>query len=196
MKIGILGGTFDPPHAGHLALAKAAISELELDEILFLPANRNPLKANKSFASGKHRLGMVEALIREEPQMAVSDMELTRGGMSYTVDTIGELLMVRPADYWFLMGTDALKGLPEWRNPQRLLRICRIGVAMRPPMSEGDVRARLPEEFQGKVDMIHMPPMDISSSDLRDKLSRNINTNPLIPVDVLKYIRTHRLYTK
>lgn len=194
MKIGILGGTFDPPHAGHLALARAALAELQLDEIIFLPAHRNPLKTRKVTTSGKHRLGMVEALIRNEPQMAVSDMELTRGGVSYTVDTLGELQMVRPAEYWFLMGADALKGLPEWRNPQRLMKLCRLGVAIRPPMTDGDLAARVPEAFKDKVDIVHMPPMDVSSTDLRDKLSRNANTNPHLTADVLKYISTHQLY--
>jgi nicotinate-nucleotide adenylyltransferase len=194
MKIGILGGTFDPPHAGHLALAKAAIVQLELDEVMFLPANRNPLKSRKVATSGKHRLGMVEALIRHEPEMAVSDMELTRGGTSYTVDTLGELHMVRPADYWFLMGADALKGLPDWKSPQRLLRLCRLGVAVRPPTTELETLARVPEEFRGRVDLVKMTPMDVSSTDLRDRLSRNANVSPHLPGDVLKYINTHQLY--
>jgi nicotinate-nucleotide adenylyltransferase len=194
MKIGILGGTFDPPHAGHLALAHAALDQLGLDEIIFLPANRNPLKANKAFASGKHRVGMVEALIRQDSRLAVSDMEITRGGTSYSVDTLGELHMVRPAEYWFLMGADALKGLGDWKNPQRLMRLCRLGVAIRPPMSEGDVIARIPEEYKDKVDLIRMSPMDVSSTDLRDRLKRSRSVAPLIPNDVLKYIHTHQLY--
>src|SRR4051794_25149699 len=103
MKIGILGGTFDPPHTGHLSVARAALEQLELDEVLFLPASRNPLKSRKVVTPAKHRLGMVEALVRNEEKMAVSDMELTRGGISYTVDTLGELHMVQPAEYWFLM---------------------------------------------------------------------------------------------
>lgn len=194
MKIGILGGTFDPPHAGHLALAQSALQQLGLDEIIFLPANRNPLKSTKASVSGKHRVGMVEALIRHESQLAVSDMEITRGGTSYTVDTLGELMMVRPAEYWFLMGADALKGLPDWKNPQRLMRLCRLGVAVRPPMSEGDVLARIPEEFKEKVDLIRMSPMDVSSTDIRDRLQRNRSVSPQVPNDVLKYIHTHQLY--
>lgn len=194
MKIGILGGTFDPPHAGHLALARAAMDQLGLDEVIFLPANRNPLKAGKASASGKHRVGMVEALIRHDSQLAVSDMEITRGGTSYTVDTLGELQMVRPAEYWFLMGADALKGLPDWKNPQRLMRLCRLGVAVRPPMSEGDVIARIPEEFKEKVDLIRMSPLDVSSTDIRDRLSRNKSVSPQLPNDVLKYIHTYQLY--
>jgi nicotinate-nucleotide adenylyltransferase len=194
MKIGILGGTFDPPHAGHLALARAALQQLELDEVIFLPANRNPLKARKVGTSGKHRLGMVEALIRHDSQLAVSDMEITRGGTSYTVDTLGELQMVQPAEYWFLMGADALKGLPDWKNPQRLMRLCRLGVAVRPPMMEADVLLRIPEEFKDKVDVVQMSPMDVSSTDIRERLRRNQSVSPHVPNDVLKYIHTHQLY--
>lgn len=194
MRIGILGGTFDPPHNGHLAVAHAAIEQLELDEVIFLPANKNPLKSRKVGTSAKHRLGMVEALIRNEPKMAVSDMEITRGGVSYTVDTLGELHMAQPADYWFLMGADSLRGLVDWRNPQRILRLARLGVAVRPPMNEQDVMNRTPEEFRDRVDVINMSPVDISSTDIRDRISRRQNVSPWMPLDVQKYISTYQLY--
>jgi len=194
MRIGIFGGTFDPPHIGHLALARAGLEQLQLDEVLFLPANRNPLKSRKAVTSGKHRLGMVEALVRNEPQMAVSDMELTRGGTSYTVDTLGELQVVQPADYWFLMGADSLKGLAEWKNPHRLLRLARLAVALRPPITDSDVLSRVPDEFRTRIDLLSMPPQEVSSTDLRDRLSRNQSVSAWIPQDVLKYISTHQLY--
>lgn len=193
-KIGILGGTFDPPHIGHLAIARAALEKLELDEVLFLPAARNPLKERKVTVSGKHRLGMVEALVRNEERMAVSDMELTRGGTSYTVDTLGELQMVQPADYWFLLGSDSLRGLPNWKNPQRLLRLARLGVVARPPIFERDLLNNVPDEFRSRVDVIEMPPMEVSSTDLRDRMKRRLNVSAWIPQDVLKYISTHQLY--
>src|ERR1700722_59500 len=108
MRIGVLGGTFDPPHLGHLALARAALRQLELDEVLFLPANRNPLKTGKGGTPAKHRLAMIDLMLKNEPTMAYSDMEITRGGPSYAVDTLNELHAVRPAEYWFLMGADSL----------------------------------------------------------------------------------------
>ena len=194
MRIGIFGGTFDPPHTGHLGLAKAALEQLQLDEVLFLPANRNPLKSRKVVTPGKHRLGMVESLIRNEEKMAVSDMELTRGGMSYTVDTLGELQMVQPGEYWFLMGADALRGLADWKNPQRLLKLCRLGVAIRPPTTEEDVIARIPDEFRSRVDIIRMTPMDVSSTQLRDRIQQRQTVNPWVPNDVLKYISINQLY--
>jgi len=194
MKIGILGGTFDPPHVGHLSVARAALEQLELDEVLFLPANRNPLKTHKTSTPGRQRLGMVEALIRHEENMAVSDMELTRQGMSYTVDTLSEIQMVSPAEYWFIMGADSLRGFAEWKHPQRILKMARLAVAVRPPIGEADVLSRLPEEYRDRVDLIKMAPIDISSTDLRERLTRHLNVSAWIPQDVLKYIATNQLY--
>lgn len=194
MRIGVFGGSFDPPHSGHLALARAAREQLGLDEVILLPANQNPLKSSRSNASAKHRLAMVQRLVKGEPGLAVSDMEITRGGVSYTVDTIGELQMVQPADYWFLMGADALKGLPQWKNPARLLRLCRLGVAVRPPMTEGDVLARVPPDLRAKVDLIKMAPMDVSSTDIRTRLAKGQNASPWLAPEVLRYIGENGLY--
>ena len=194
MKIGILGGTFDPPHVGHLALAKAAVEQLELDELLFIPANRNPLKTVKAETPAKHRIAMVERLLKDQPQMAYSDMEITRGGASYTVDTLSELQMVNPAEYWFIMGADALRGIGNWKSPVRLLRMCRIAVAVRPPISVSDVMIKLPEEFKGHVDTIQMSGIDVSSSDLRNRLHGGQNVTPWLTPEVLQYIQSNTLY--
>jgi nicotinate-nucleotide adenylyltransferase len=194
MRIGILGGTFDPPHAGHLALAHAAADQLLLDEVLFLPANKNPFKKAVSSTAPKHRVAMVQRMVAQEPGMALSDMEITRGGVSYTVDTLGELQMVRPAEYWFILGADAVKGLSEWRNPQRLLRLCRLAVAIRPPESEDRIMSKIPEEFREKVDMVQMKPLDVSSTDLRERLARSANVTPWIAPAVMKYIQENKLY--
>jgi len=194
MRIGILGGTFDPPHIGHLTLAQAAADQLQLDEVLFLPANKNPFKTKTNPTHGKHRVAMVQRMVAQEPDMAVSDMEITRGGMSYTVDTLGELQMVRPAEYWFILGADAVKGLSEWRNPQRLLRLCRLALAVRPPDSEKGILGKVPEEFRDKVDIIQMKPMDVSSTEIRERLARGVNVTPWIAAPVIKYIQENKLY--
>jgi nicotinate-nucleotide adenylyltransferase len=196
MRIGIFGGTFDPPHVGHLALARAAQEQLELDEVIFLPAARNPLKADRANADGKHRLEMVRRLLANEERMAVSDMELTRGGISYTVDTLGELQMIQPADYWFILGADALKRFAEWKNPQRLLKMCRLGVAIRPPTTEADVVSRLPQELREKVDIVKMSPMAVSSTEIRDRISSGKGTADWLPSSVAKYIQSNQLYRK
>ena len=194
MKIGIFGGTFDPPHIGHLSLAKAAMAQLELDEVILLPANRNPMKARSIQTPAKHRLAMVHELIKDEPNMSYSDMEITRGGSSYTVDTLGELQMVHPADYWFILGADSLRGISEWKNPVRLMKLCRLAVAVRPPFVLNDVTIKLTEDFRDRVDIVQMPPLDISSSELRSLIHRKQNVSPWLKPEVLQYIQKHKLY--
>lgn len=194
MRTGILGGTFDPPHSGHLTLAQAAIDQLALDELLFVPANRNPLKGYRSETAAKHRLAMVERLIASHPKIAYADMEIARGGPSYTVDTLSDLQMVRPGDYWFIMGVDALRGLPNWKNPARLLRLCRVAVAVRPPLNVTDVLVKLPEEYRQKVDIIQMSAIDISSSVLRERLHKHQTVAPWITPEVKEYIEKNKLY--
>jgi len=194
MRIGILGGTFDPPHSGHLALARAAMDQLQLDEVIFLPANRNPLKSGRAIGSTKQRLAMVGLSIAKEPKMSYSDMEITRGGSSYSVDTLGELQMVRPAEYWFLMGADSLRGIAGWKNPIRLMKLCRLGVAVRPPLIVSDVLVKLPEEYKGKVDVIQMPPTEVSSTEIRERIRKGMHVSPWISPEVLQYIQSNKLY--
>ena len=194
MKIGVLGGTFDPPHFGHLAIAKAALASLELDEVLFMPVSRNPVKKNHKGTSPKHRLEMVKLLVADEEKMAVSDLEVTRGGVSYTVDTITELQMAQPADYWFLLGADALQSIATWKQPERLVKLCRLGFVARGTRVVEDVLIRIPADIRSQVDHIEMPLIDISSSDLRNKLARGQSVNPWIPEKVRDYIESNKLY--
>ncbi len=196
MRIGILGGTFDPPHIGHLALATAAIEQLDLEEVILMPTFRNPIKGRKVSTSPKDRLAMVEALVRGsgDSHLALSDLEITRGGPSYTVDTMTELQMARPAEYWFLMGADSLRSLPDWKQPNRLVRLSRLGVVVRPPTTESEVRLRIPVELRDHVDVLQMTPVDISSTEIRERLSRKQNVSSWVPVEVLRYISSHKLY--
>lgn len=194
IKIGILGGTFDPPHLGHLRLAEAALKQLELDEVLFVPANRNPLKEGKKITSAKHRLQMVECLASGNAQFTWSDLEMSRGGSSFAVDTLAELQFVRPGEYWFLMGADSLKTFPEWKQPNRILKMCRLGVSVRPPLSESMLRERLPQEILDRTDFINMDPIDLSSTDLRFRLENGKNVGEAIPPVVMDYIRSNKLY--
>ncbi len=194
IKIGILGGTFDPPHLGHLRLAEAALAQLELDEVLFIPANRNPMKEGPKITPVKHRLEMVECLAAANSKFTWSDLEMSRGGASYAVDTLAELQFVRPGEYWFLMGADSLRTFPEWKQPQRILKLCRLGVVLRPPLSEPMLRDRMPEDILEKTDFINMEPYAMSSTELREKLQMGQNVGEAIPPVVLDYIRSNKLY--
>jgi nicotinate-nucleotide adenylyltransferase len=194
MRVGILGGTFDPPHNGHLKLAHTAIEALNLDEVIVLPANANPLKVNRDMSAGARRLEMCRLAIEGEAKLAVSDIELTRGGKSYAVDTLSELHMVQAADYWFILGMDALKGLPQWKAPTRLIKLTRIAAVTRPPRSDADTLRRLPPEIVDAVDIIAMDPLPISSTDIRERIRSGRDIRGLLPQRVLDYIRRNKLY--
>ncbi len=195
MRIGILGGTFDPPHHGHLKLAEAAINALELDEVILLPANTNPFKSGQRTTPAKHRAAMAQLLQKRNAKLSFSDMEITRGGVSYTVDTLGELQMVHPGEYWFILGADAMKGFSEWKNPQRILRLCRLAVALRPPMTKEELERQIPDEFRDKVDLIEMPPTPESSTDIRTRLQKGQPIQNITPAEIVDYIRQNKLYT-
>jgi nicotinate-nucleotide adenylyltransferase len=194
MRIGILGGTFDPPHIGHLSLVEAAVQELELDEVIVLPANKNPFKKGRSGATPQQRMEMVSLLAKQNPKIVVSDMEITRGGLSYTVDTLGELQMVYPGEYWFIMGADALKGFADWKNPQRILRQCRLAVAARPPIVHEEVLLGLEDYVKARVDIVEMPLIDASSSDIRVKVQRGMPIGNLTTPEIVDYIKKNKLY--
>ncbi|CAN1521122.1 NadD Nicotinic acid mononucleotide adenylyltransferase [Fimbriimonadaceae bacterium] len=195
MKIGILGGTFDPPHVGHLKIALTVHAALDLDEVLLLPANQNPLKQRRSSASSEHRLAMVQTMISKHESLSLSDMEITRGGMSYTVDTLGELSMIRQAEFWFIMGTDGLATIGEWKGVPRLAKMCRLAIVLRPPITQENALTMVPEVFQDKCDFVQMDPMEVSSTEIRDRIARRKPVTDLVTPEVLRYIQEKRLYT-
>ena len=194
MRIGILGGTFDPPHFGHVKLAEAAISALDLDEVILLPANINPFKQKQRITSARDRIAMTQLLQKKDPKLSFSDMEITRGGVSYTVDTLGELQMVHPGEYWFILGADAIGNFLEWKNPQRILRLCRLAVAIRPPINKDDLQLELPEEFRDKIDVIEMTATNESSSTIRDRVIRDLPIQNMTTPEIVTYIRNNKLY--
>lgn len=194
MRIGVFGGTFDPPHTGHMALAEAAKEALRLDEILWMPAFQNPLKTKGKSTPARQRLEMVKLAIADRPGMAVSDSEISRRGQSYAVDTLSELQYVSPAEYWFIVGADSLKTLPDWRQPERLLRLCRIAAAVRPPVNSVEALLLLPPHFREKIDLVEIKPVDISATEIRHKVAKGLTITPWVSKPVLKYIEENKLY--
>lgn len=190
----MLGGTFDPPHSGHLALAEAARARLELDEVLFIPAYRNPDKTPSTATTPKQRLAMVQLATAGNPLYSVSDIEIARRGNSYAVDTLAQLTQARPGDYWFILGADALRGLPNWKQPDKLIRLCRLGVAIRPPDKPVHLLSRLTPEIVERVDVIEMAPVEISSTEIRNMISRGLGVSQWLAPAVLEYIRENHLY--
>lgn len=196
IKIGLLGGTFDPPHLSHLHLAYAAIEELELDEVIFIPTWKTPLKTKASIAAPKDRLKMVEAMIQDEPKMGVSDIEITRRKISYTVDTLQELCAMQPAEYWLLMGSDAAKNFMEWKMPEKIATLCRLGVALRSTHTKLQILTALPKLIQAQIDFIQRPIMPISSTAIRETIAEGSFPNKQLNEEVIEYIKKHILYQK
>ncbi len=196
MKIGVLGGTFDPPHVGHLRLAKAALDSLSLDLVLWIPNAQNPLKKDSPTAEDATRLEMVQLMIADEPQMAVSDIEITREGPSYMWETLDELKASHlGADFWLLLGADNLESFMRWHYPERILKIARLGVAVRPGVNRFRLMGVQAEPVQRRIDLIEMAPTDASSTAIREQLAFDEPTEHLAPA-VRRYIEDHGLYQK
>jgi nicotinate-nucleotide adenylyltransferase len=193
MKIGVLGGTFDPPHNGHIALAEAAFEALGLDEVMFLPAQRNPLKTGKQTPSNE-RLEMVRIAISGHPNLSVSDLELVRGGKSYALDTMLELTYARPAEYWFILGTDALKTITSWKQPEKLVKLCRLGVALRSAENREQLIASLPAYVAPALDWVPMTPVATSSSELRQRVMLDRPVGQWVDPAVIRFIQEKKLY--
>jgi nicotinate-nucleotide adenylyltransferase len=197
-RIGILGGTFDPIHTGHLILAEETRVALALDRVLFVPAALPWRKADRVIAAGKDRLVMVELAIAGNPAFAASSIELTREGPTYTADTLEQLRseLGVGAELWFIIGADALIDLPYWKDPERILAQARLAVAGRPGYSldeEARVERLLPGLRTG-IDRVPMPLIEISSTELRRRVAQGISVRYRLPEAVVEYIAEQQLY--
>ena len=181
-RIGVFGGTFDPVHVGHLAIANAALEDLALDRVYFVPAQRSPLKEKGPIADAQDRLAMLRASIAAEPRFQVSRAELDRAGPSFTVDTLESLR--REGELFLILGSDAYADFERWREPKRIRGLATVVLAARPgaPNAPDGVR------------MLDSPLMDISSRELRARAARGKSLRYLVPEAVLRYIEEHRLY--
>ncbi len=195
LRLGILGGTFDPVHFGHLAAAEEARVALQLDRVLFVPAAHQPLKARR-LTPGEHRLEMLRRAVADHPHFSVSDLELVRGGISYTVDTLRTLRERYPAaDLFFILGADALLQLPRWKEASALPDLCRWIVIMRPgyPLDVLPVLRALPG-LQGRTTFLPGPKLDISAEELRARIAQGRPIRYQTPEPVVRYIEAWGLY--
>jgi nicotinate-nucleotide adenylyltransferase len=191
VKIGVFGGTFDPPHLGHLILAEAAREQLQLDRVIFIPAGDPWRKADRKVTPAFHRLEMTRLAAEGNPAFEVDDYEVIRDGPSYTVETL-EILQDHlgpEVDLSLILGEDALADLPNWREPERLAELSTIAVANR----RGVMMPRLPFDT-ARVVAIVMPGIDISATELRDRASRGLSLRYLTPDVVVRYIEDQGLY--
>lgn len=187
MRVGIFGGTFDPVHVGHLAIANAALESIPLDRVLFVPARRAPLKEHGPVAGEADRLAMLQLAVAGEPRFSVSRIELDREGPSYTVDTLERLA---GADELFLiLGGDALAALPRWKDPDRIATLATLVVAERPGAPERAGNAR-----NASILAFDAPRLDISSRELRARAARGRSLRYLVPDPVWRHIEGRGLY--
>ena len=196
-RIGILGGTFDPPHIGHLLLAEYTRESLTLDKILFVPAGVQPLKPDiRSMVA--HRLNMVKLAIQDNPNFAISRVDIDREGPHYTADTIPLIQAEYPdAKLYFLMGGDSLRDFPQWTRPQEIVRYARLAVMRR---SDEDITADMHDtiiqDLSKSVDMVDTPLLSIwlSSSHVVERLKKGQSLRYLVPDTILTYIHDNKLY--
>jgi len=212
-RLGVLGGSFNPPHLGHLALARHALHELALDRVLLIPAQRSPHKQAAADPGPEHRLRMCRLAVAGEPALRVSALELQRPGPSYTVDTLRVLHAEHPdTELTFLVGADVARTLSDWRQPRQLLELAELAVALRGSVREDgdaragddasddaqagerDVRRALADLPQARVRFLRMPPLDVSSSLVRARVAAGESIDGLVAPAVAAYIAEHGLY--
>ena len=198
MRIGILGGTFDPVHAGHIFVAEEARLRLSLERVFFIPAGNPWLKVDRTISSARDRVEMVRLAIAKHEHFRLCTVEVDRGGPSYTVDTVDELRhKLGDQEFYLILGRDSFTELPMWKEPQRLVGMCRLVVVPRlgsnlPEL--GDVAARIDGMREQDVVTLDSPMIGISSSGIRDRVARGLPIDYLVPGEVEKYIIAHGLY--
>ncbi len=196
MRIGIYGGTFNPPHVGHLICAQEALIQLGLDRVLFIPACVPPHKSVPDDPGAEHRLGMCQAAVADDERFEVSDLEVKRGGTSYTLDTLEELNTSVPnSDLFLILGADMAASLPRWHRPERILELATLALAGRAGTPDTAVTEALSSVPGGeRARHFDMPTIDLSSTVIRTRAAAGQSIRYLVPDSVAHYIRSHSLY--
>ncbi len=190
MRLGLYGGTFDPVHLGHLAVADRAMAELRLDRLLWVLAGTPPHKKDRRLTTAAHRLSMLELALAGRERMGVCEAEALRGGPSYTADTLRAFRSLYPrAEIYFLVGADSLIDLPRWHDPEGVLEF-NVVAAPRP----GFRVSSLPAAVRSRVRMLRGPRVPASSREIRSSLGRGGPACEWLPAPVSEYIGAHRLY--
>jgi nicotinate-nucleotide adenylyltransferase len=196
-RVGVMGGTFDPIHLGHLVAAQEAASVLQLDRVLFIPVWQPPHKTDEPSASPEDRLCMVRLAVADNPIFEVSTIEVDHPGRSFTVDTLRRLVERYPdSELNFILGMDSLAELPKWHDPAGILGLARIVALYRAGWKTVDlaVLARALPESEGRVSLVPMPELDIAATELRERVREHRPIRYLVPDAVASYIEEHKLY--
>lgn len=218
-RIGVFGGTFDPVHKGHLGLAREIKDTFSLDRIVFIPVYQSPHKRDHSPSHSYHRLRMLARATESEPCFEVSDLEIERGGFSFTVDTLDALMKKEPgAEYFLILGLDAFLEIKTWKEYDRLWGMCHFVIGIRPGIHHKEPRRILanlfPEEdwqsssphlepeitrFENKstgtqLYFFRQTPLEISSSEIRERFSKGMEIKNMLPPEVENYMMRYQLY--
>jgi len=198
MKVGIMGGTFDPVHSGHLIIAEEVREVLRLSEVLFMPCGQPWLKLERPITPAVHRVEMVRLAIGTAPQFKLSEVEVKRSGPSYSVDTMMEFQeqFGSGAELFFIVGCDALADLAKWKEPQRLIQLCKLVAVPRLNFNSPDLKAleRSVPGVSQRLIYVATPIIDISSSRIRERVRKGLSIRYLVPEKVEEYIRRQKLY--
>ena len=197
IRLGLLGGTFDPPHYGHLLAAQEVAWRIHIDRVLFLPARQNPLKRGEPSSSAEDRCQMVALAVADNPIFELSRLDLDRPPPSYTADLL-RALHSPEHELFFLVGADILPELPKWREPQHIMQLARLVVVNRPGAPSADldrIEAVLPG-VRERVELVHMPGVDVSSREIRKRVATGKPIRYLTPPAVERYILDRRLYLR
>ena len=193
-RIGLFGGSFDPVHNAHLALARSALRELALDEVRWIPAGQ-PWQKKRSLTDAVHRKAMVALAIEGEPRFVLDPIELQRAGPSYMLDTVRALQAAQPGAQWFLLlGQDQHAGLPSWHGADELVQRVTLAVARRPGISAALHVESDRALANAQVHPVALPPMDVSSTEVRALRAAGQPIGHLVPEKVASYIEQHGLY--
>lgn len=197
-RIGIMGGTFNPIHQGHLILAETAREYCKLDEVLFIPSGNSYMKASDEILDGETRISMTALAIEGNPYFTLSSMEVEREGATYTCDTIRELKERNPsAEYYFIMGADTLFTIEKWKNSEEILRKCSLIVESRDEKDASELKEKaseLQKKYQAYIIVLPERKVDISSTEIRNRLEKGESVRYMIPDKVLSYIEKNNLY--
>ena len=193
MKTCIFGGTFDPPHIGHLLIAQTIIESENFERLIFVPANISPAKQGKVMSSTRKRLDMLNMALVGNDNFEISDFEINKGDISYTIDTINEFAQNRnleKKDLYFLMGSDTLREFHKWKDPKKIMNLCNIIVAIRPGFTPSDI----PQWILDEVHFANIPQFEISSTNIRARWRDGTTIRYMVPKAVWKYINKNGLY--
>jgi len=191
LKICLFGGTFDPPHIGHLLVAQTVCEAEGFDKVVFIPANKSPSK--KVFTAKENRVDMLELAVEGNPNFEISDLEIRRGGISYTIDTLRaykEQISKKDDELFYLIGSDSLLDLKNWREPKEIINVCQVLVAIRPGFRPSDIPSWLIHGIQ----FANIPRFEISSSNIRKRWVENKTIRYMVTLPVWEYINQHNLY--